>query len=170
MSDKPQRPTPRATWTAPFLWAEWALEWAAHGLSRFAAFQILEHLGKLAVLTAVVFWFTEAPERRRDAQRAAWQVINLAHGQPGSGGRREAIEFLHGEGVPLQGLSAPRAYLAGISMRGAKLQDADLSSAILTMAHLPSTILISANLTATDLLRASLPYAASPMPISPAQT
>jgi hypothetical protein len=41
-AEKPQRHRPRFKWTALFAWFEWATEWVAYWLSRWALIQVLQ--------------------------------------------------------------------------------------------------------------------------------
>jgi hypothetical protein len=104
-----------------------------------AVFQLLEYAGRLTVLIAVVFYFVEAPEQRKQAHYEAWQLINSAQGQTGSGGRIEALQDLNNDHISLAGIAAPKAYLANISLPNADLTGADLTGADLTGAYLLGT-------------------------------
>lgn len=64
-------------------------------ISKQAFFTILGRLGNLAFIVAVVSFIFGENIRRNNEVFAAWQTINSAHGQRGSGGRIEAMEFLN---------------------------------------------------------------------------
>src|SRR4051794_28916557 len=87
MRDKAQR-YPR--WARPFVWAEWLMDWASYWMGELALFKVLEYLGKLSIIVAVIFYFLEAPTRRNQAQYDAWRVITSNEGKTGSGGRIQA--------------------------------------------------------------------------------
>ena len=56
------------------------------------------------MLLAVVSYFSESKDRIKQKHYQAWQVINSAQGKGGSGGRIDALEELHADGVPLVGV------------------------------------------------------------------
>ncbi len=143
-------------------------------------------VGLLQTITIVigVITFIATEKQRRNAKiYQAWQVITTAHNQPGSGGRKEALEFLNSEPrrVPLLwrtwpkqslvNLSAPNAYLYEVNLQqaelfdaylqqaklfGANLQQADLRNANLQGANLQGANLLNANLLNTNLQQAYL--------------
>ncbi len=123
--------------------------------------------------------FIAGEQGRRDAQvYQAWQVITAAHGQSGSGGRIQALEFLnstprripwlwmHWERESLVGLEAPKAYLVrsrkdifkirGIQLPKADLSRANLQEAYLRNANLQGAYLYNANLQGAHLYNANL--------------
>jgi len=123
--------------------------------------------------------FIAGEQGRRDAQvYQAWQVINSAHNQPGSGGRIQALEFLNStprripwfwlrwERESLSGLEAPKAYLVPSQeytldiekKRGIQLSEADLNNANLQGAWLIYANLQEADLRYSNLQRAFLYY------------
>jgi hypothetical protein len=67
-------------------------------------FEVLEYLGVFSVLIAIVFYFSEAGDRRKQKHYQAWQVINTAQGKGGSGGRIEALQELNIDRIPLVGV------------------------------------------------------------------
>ena len=170
-----------ARWALPFHGLEWVLQWTAYYLSRWAFLEVLEYLGSLSVLVAVVFYFSESADRKKQKHYQAWQVINTAQGKGGSGGRIEALSELNDDRVPLVGVDVSGAFLQGVEltkagllrsnfeaadlrqavMRGsnlrlanlhfANLRDADLSDANLTGASMVDSDLTSANLSGADL-------------------
>jgi hypothetical protein len=62
-------------------------------------------------LLAVVSYFSESKDRIKQKHYQAWQVINSAQGKGGSGGRIDALEELHADGVPLVGIDVNGAFL-----------------------------------------------------------
>jgi hypothetical protein len=94
----------RNRWLVCFHGPEWLLQWTAYYLSRWAFLEVLEYLGVLSVLVAVIFYFSEAGDRTKQKHYQAWQVINTAQGKGGSGGRIEALQELNMDGVPLVGV------------------------------------------------------------------
>ncbi len=100
--------------------------------------KIAENLGKIvalvtAVLTALTYVLS-APERTRQVDYAAWQLINASHGQRGSAGRVEALEALAQNGVPLDGVDVSGAFLDHLRLVGASLRQAKFTSANLRRA------------------------------------
>ena len=117
----------RRPWLAPFHGLEWLFEWTAYYLSRWALLEVLEYLGALSVLVAVIFYFAETGDRVKQKHYQAWQVINTAQGKGGSGGRIEAMQELNMDGVPLVGVDVSGAFLQGIRLRRANLSRCNLS-------------------------------------------
>ena len=151
----------RRRWALPFHAIEWSFEWTAYGLSRWAFLEVLEYLGILSVLIAVIFYFAESGDRRKQKHYQAWQVINTAQGKGGSGGRIEALQELNEDHQPLVGLDASDAFLQGIELSGANLlrcnlQATDLRESHLVGADLEFANLRSANFRLGDLQRARL--------------
>jgi uncharacterized protein YjbI with pentapeptide repeats len=157
-AEKPQRPTPRSKWTAPFAWFEWGTEWIAYGLSRWALIPVLQSVTALTILWTAFSYLAGADERKqqrldeiKQSHYQAWQAINTAQGQRGSGGRVEALEDLNGDNQSLVGLSAPYAFLQGIDLVGAELDNANLQEAHLNGANLREASLRNAVLRDADL-------------------
>lgn len=128
------------------LWVEWQSERLSCSLSRWAFLEVLEHLGKLSLLVAVVLWIypgymqrkqvTEsakaaAADARKSRQYVAWQTINSAIGKPGDAGRANALEDLSRDGVSMKGISlVGHAVLLGpLEITNAKMAHADFSDA-----------------------------------------
>ncbi len=140
----------------PFIAAERGLERFVNWLGSLALFQLLEYAGRLTVLAAVIFYFIEAPERRKQAHYQAWQLINSAQGQISSGGRIEALQDLNDDRVNLAGLAAPKAHLMGINLANAWLPRANLQAATLQRALFKEALLWDADLSEADLSEADL--------------
>lgn len=154
----------RRRWTLPFHAIEWAFDWTAYGLSRWAFLEVLEYLGVLSVLVAVIFYFAESGDRRKQKHYQAWQVINTAQGKGGSGGRIEALQELNEDQQPLVGLDAPGAFLQGVRLAGANLLRCNLEASDLRDSRMPASQLDfanlhSANFRAGDLSKARLRHA-----------
>ncbi len=153
------RTVPR--WSAPFHALEWLFQWWAFVLSRWAFLEVLEYLGTLSVLVAVISYWTEAPDRKKQKHYQAWQVINTAQGKGGSGGRIDALQELNMDGVPLVGVDASGAFLQGIRLRHANLlranlEAADLRDSVLEAVNLEFASLKSANFRHASLQKADL--------------
>jgi uncharacterized protein YjbI with pentapeptide repeats len=100
------------------------------------AAKVFETLGKFAIVVTVVLWIKERPQRDQAAIYQAWQVINLAAGQHGSGGRVEALQDLNRKRVDLMSLSAPNSNLTKMRLPHAYLSFADLRRSLLGGADL----------------------------------
>ena len=175
-----------AQWALPFHALEWLLQWTAYYLSRWALLEVLEYLGSLSVLIAVIFYFAESGDRRKQKHYQAWQVINTAQGKGGNGGRIEALAELNEDGVSLVGVDVSDAFLQGVrlvkaglarsnfeacdlrdavlrssdfhfaNLHSANFRQADLSGGNFTSASLADSDLNSADLSYTDLTDADL--------------
>jgi hypothetical protein len=146
----------RRRWLLPFRAFEWLWEWAAYLLSRWSFLEVLEYLGSLSVLVAVIFYFSESGDRIKQRHYQAWQVINTAQGKGGNGGRMEALQELNEDRVPQVGVDISSAFLQGIRLRHASLIRADLSAADLRGCDLRSSDLTYANLHFANLRGGSL--------------
>jgi hypothetical protein len=154
------RTTVAHPWITPLHRFDWWLRWLAYYLSRWALLEVLEYLGTFSVLIAVIFYFSEAGDRKKQKHYQAWQVINTALGQGGSGGRIEALQELNEDGVPLVGVNASGAFLQELHLHKANLLRCDLSAAdlrdsVLQDAHLEFANLKSANLRHSDLRKSN---------------
>lgn len=119
---------------------------------------LFEHAESIAIVSAVVFFFKEAPNRKAQKHYEAWQVIDHAAAAQVSMSyaRIQALQDLNEDGVPLRGIHLPGAYLQGINLQGAVLSCADLSGADLVRANLSHTNLSHANLSGATLIDANL--------------
>lgn len=165
-----RRPTPWKTYCRGYgpamrvlLVFEWLSEWALFYLRRLAIFEVLAILANISVLAAVVFWGIDwwtadqrALEQEKQKHLAAWQVISLARGAPGSGGRILALQDLNDDGVSLAGVDLTNAYLLNVELPGAHLTDAVLNNAYLRGANLSGATLASARLMNTRAAMANL--------------
>jgi hypothetical protein len=146
----------RHRWTLPWHAIDLALQWTAYLLSRWALLEVLEYLGILSVLFAVIFYYSEAGDRKKQKHYQAWQVIDAAQGKGGSGGRIEALQELSADGVPLVGVDLSGAFLQGVQLRGAKLARADLEAADLRHSNLEGSGLEYAQLRSANFRSGSL--------------
>jgi len=166
---QPRRPTTwverrgqhHSPWLLPFVKIEWCLEWAAWVLGSWAFLDVLEYLGTLSLLVAVVLYFAESGDRTRQRHYAAWAVINSAQGKGGSGGRIEALQELNRDRVPLIGLDGSMAFLQGVQLSNGMLsrcsfQAADLRQSVFRSADLTFCNFRSANFRNADLDHAQL--------------
>jgi hypothetical protein len=148
----------------PFHAVEWIWQWTSYYLGRWAFLEVLEYLGTLSVLVAVVSYFAASGDRQKQKHYQAWQVVNTAQGKGGSGGRIEALQELNHDHVPLVGLDVSGAFLMGIKLPDANLtrsvmESADLRHANLSNSEMSFADLSSANLRQATLRRMNLQYA-----------
>jgi|ERR1039458_4230268 hypothetical protein len=125
---------------------DWWCEWALYGLSRWAFLEVLEYVGKLGILIAIIaFFYPGCKERRQAVESAkqaaadarisrhyvAWQTLNSAFGKPGNAGRADALRDLSQDGVSMDGISlAGHVVLIGpLNVTNAKMAHADFSDA-----------------------------------------
>jgi len=145
----------------PFLWIEYVWAWVAYLLSNWAFLEVLEYLGRFSVLIAVIFYFAESGDRKKQKHNQAWQVINTAQGKGGSGGRIEALHELNLDAVPLVGVDVSGAFLMGLRLDKGKLaranfEGADARYSSFRNADLSYASLRSANLRNADFHKANL--------------
>jgi uncharacterized protein YjbI with pentapeptide repeats len=152
---KERRMGVRCTWWVPFAFAEWFCERLSDRLDRWAFLDVLERVGHLAILVAVVFYIVEAPERRKGNQYYAWQIINSLKGSRTDGGRKYAIQDLLRDGVSLAGIDLTDAILPNVDFKNADLRqgrfwraellDADFQRAVLSGSRFNESLLNRAN-------------------------
>jgi hypothetical protein len=150
-----RRATVRYRWAVPFVFTEWACEHLSDRLKKWAFLDVLERIGHLAVLVAVVFYIVEVPERRKVKQYYAWQIINSLKGSRTDGGRKYAIQDLLRDGVSLAGIELIYAILPNMDFRngdlrqgrfeGAELLDANFQHAVLSGSRFGQSLLNRAN-------------------------
>src|SRR5580700_11778531 len=115
----------RYPWLRPFFAVEWIWDWLSYLLANWPFLEVLEYLGTFSILLGVILYFAESGDREKQKHYQAWQVINTAQGKGGSGGRKEALQELNLDHVPLVGVNAAGAFLQGIQLQGANLFRAD---------------------------------------------
>ncbi len=117
-------------------------------LEKQAIFPILDKLGKLSILVAILSTAISYQADRKNTIKArhfqAWQVINTATGQTGSGGRELAIRDLIKDDVPM----------AGINIENAWLQYADLSNGDFNNSNFKNT-----RISGVEFMKANFTYA-----------
>lgn len=143
-------------WATPFVAIEWVGDWVAFLLSNWSFLEVLEYLGTFSVLVAVIFYFSESGDRIKQRHYQAWQVINTAQGNGGSGGRIEALQELNADKVPLVGVDASSAFLQGLDLHGANLMRCDFSAADLRNSNFTSVDFTLSNLNSANLRNAHL--------------
>jgi len=174
---KERRQSIKHKWHVPFIFPEWLCERFSYFLGQWALLDICGHIGRFGVLISIIvgicFYVMEADERRMKAENErqqavdqrkakhyqAWQVINLAQGKSGNGGRVDALHDLHRDGISLVGVDVSHAFLPDLNLKNANLYVANLTEAILADANLTEAILVDANLTGANLNKANLTVA-----------
>src|ERR1035441_38424 len=54
-------------WKLPLIWFEWCCGWASYWLGQWAFLEVLEYVGKLGILLAVITWFYPGCQERKSA-------------------------------------------------------------------------------------------------------
>ncbi|MGI8743905.1 MAG: pentapeptide repeat-containing protein [Bryobacteraceae bacterium] len=140
----------------PLYRLNWVWEWLAHVLSNWVFLDVLEYFGRFSVLIAVIFYFAESGDRKKQKHYQAWQVINTAQGKGGSGGRIEALQELNHDRVPLVGVDLSGAFLEGLRLPHAGLLRANLESADIRHSVFKSAQITYANLRSTNFRESDL--------------
>lgn len=155
---------PKQKWSI-VAWSYWFLKEVSpkkqEELLKNIILAIIEKGTLLTGTIAVGRWLWESPQRRKQEQYQAWQIIHLADGKKNSGARKQAIKDLYKEKFDITGLSADGADLRKIDLRGADLtgasfKKADLRGAVLEGADLREAVLEGAVLEGADLRGANL--------------
>jgi hypothetical protein len=149
----------KRSWLVPFFGLEWGWEWLAYLLSNWKFLEVLEYMGSLSVLVAVLFYFSESSDRTKQKHYQAWQVINTAQGKGGSGGRVEALEELNSDRVPLVGVDVSGAFLQGINLDGARLVRSNFTASDLRSSNLDRTDFTDSNLRSANSRGSNLAHA-----------
>jgi hypothetical protein len=139
---KRRREFVHARWLLPFIYVEWLAETAVFWLKRSAFIELVGIVAGLSVILAAWQYVRDADERTKAKEFQAWQVINLAHGKGGSGGRIAALRDLVADGVDLSGIDLSKAWLQGLSLEGATLTYSTFDTADLRNANLAHTNLM----------------------------
>ena len=143
-------------WLRPYMVIEYPLAWLAYALSRSSFLHVLESLGSLSVLVAVIFYFSESGDRLKQKHYQAWQVINTAQRMGGSGGRIEALTELNADGVPLVGVDVSSAFLQGVQLPKAKLVRANFTAADVRNGNIAGADISYASLNGANFRQADL--------------
>ena len=143
-------------WAVPFIFLEWNCERLSSLLKQWAFLEVLEHLGRLTIIVAIVFYFTESGSRRKAKHYQAWQVINLAQGKTGSGGRIDALQDLNKDKVSLAGVDISKAILPKLNLASAELGSANLTNTELVHSNFAGANLYGASLAEARLSSANL--------------
>ena len=140
-------------WKSPLFRLEKRLESFARFLDGMDIFKIIGKLASLSIILGVITFVAEIPQRaerekteQKRANYEAWQIIRSNQGQLANGGRIDALQDLHKNGIKLSDINVAKANLNDINLNGAQLEDADLSETTLHRANLSRTNLHFSNL------------------------
>jgi len=118
--------------------------------------ELLKLAETFSIIVAAWIFILDRKERRAQAHRENWSLIDGARDSETSGARYSAIESLHRERVSLRGLDAEGADLYGIQLPGANLERANLQKTDLQKANLVGANLRKANLQDANLQESNL--------------
>jgi hypothetical protein len=118
--------------------------------------ELLKLAETFSIVVAAWVFILDRRDRKEQAQREYWSLIDGARGSETSGARHSAIERLHLEKVSLKGLDGEGADLQGINLEGANLERSNLKGVDLQEAILNYTNLEKANLQNANLKNAKL--------------
>jgi hypothetical protein len=113
-------------------WVEWSSKFPKAVLFKKILITTLEKGVLISLISGVLKFYWEAPQREKQREFQAWEIINGAKGQRGSGGRIEALEELNKNQVSLRYVILDEADLSGINLNNALLSNASFKSAQLT--------------------------------------
>jgi Pentapeptide repeats (8 copies) len=89
-----------------------------------------ETLGKCTIFFAIIVWLWEIPDRAQQRHSAAWTLLAQSRGQPGNGGRADAIKALARDDVSLSGVDLNKAVLGGVEFDDGDFRNTDFSNVI----------------------------------------
>ena len=137
-----------------FLTTDWGI-----GLNKITRHEFYQRIESLSILAGVIVILASSSEQRKRSNYEAWQVINSATNQRGSGGRKDALEDLNQDGVSLAGLNLKNADLIEINLKKANLVRANLQNTKLNHSNFSKANLTDAKLIESDLSDANLEQA-----------
>ena len=147
----------KSKWFAPFIFIEWLAEWILYSLMNSALFGLLGYSGRFVLIVtfilAAITFFTEKDQReiereniRKQKHYQAWQVISLAEGKGGAGGRLDALRDLAKDNVPLNGIDLSFADLSGLDLPEASLVNTKFIEALLDSSNFQNSNISFSNL------------------------
>jgi BTB/POZ domain-containing protein KCTD9 len=113
---------------------------------------LFDNAESIAIVSAIVLYFKERPDRKTQNHYEAWQVIDQATQTKTSYARLKALEDLNADGISLEKLALPGADLSRIKLRNANLASANLAGANLAGADLRGADMSGANLQGATLI------------------
>lgn len=129
--------------------------------------KLLGLIESFSIVVIAILFLLEASERKKQACREAWKIIDGARGVETSGARFQALEELNkqdnhrlkgldADGADLAGINLEKAILEKASLRNSDLQEANLYKASLSRANLQEANLKQSNLREANLCLANL--------------
>lgn len=148
-------------WWQYIIWfkIEPGIEKANEWTQELDIFPLLENMGRLSILVAVVTFANNILKPNFEPEklyRAGESIYSERERIPGV--QRLALEQLREEQGSLVGIHAEKMNLDGINLRGADLTDANFQNSILTGADFSQAILVGANLAEANLKEAQLGF------------
>ncbi|MBD2631435.1 MULTISPECIES: pentapeptide repeat-containing protein [Aphanizomenon] len=143
----------------PWVFKEWLryfLEFPKKQLAKKVLIIIVEKGLLISLISGVLKYYWEAPQRQKQKEFQAWTIINNAAGKEVSGGRISALQDLNENGVELWNLVLDRANLSGIKLENGKLAQTSFKRAILECTQEKCSNLRKANLYQSNFYDASL--------------
>jgi uncharacterized protein YjbI with pentapeptide repeats len=140
----------QSPWLSILASIERRIEYLNQQISQMDILPILDNLGKLSILVAVIFYINDILQDKTEPKYRAWEIINSGKDEIKSGNNL-ALEDLVKQGVSLRNIKAPAVDLSNINLSNSDLTKANLSGAVLENANLINTKLKQANLTKANL-------------------
>ncbi|MDZ8077867.1 MAG: pentapeptide repeat-containing protein [Nostoc sp. DcaGUA01] len=140
----------QSPWLSILASIERRIEYLNHQISQMDILPVLDNLGKLSILVAVILYINDTLQDKVEPKYRAWEIINTGKEEIKSGNNL-ALEDLVKQGVNLRNIKASGVDLSNINLSNADLTEADLSGAILKNANL-----INAKLKGAKLKKANL--------------
>jgi Pentapeptide repeats (9 copies) len=141
-------------------WKDWHKKRPKNILRRYITKTIFRVGAATTILLGLSQFVLSLPGSERQKYFQAWQVINTAQKQSGTGGRNEALEYLNKEKsfwyTPRCKDDSKNNCLVGIIIEGANLQNVNLESANLTSSEFRNTSFRDAHLKKADFTDAHL--------------
>ncbi|MBW4594159.1 MAG: pentapeptide repeat-containing protein [Brasilonema angustatum HA4187-MV1] len=132
------------------------LPWKDYLICRVANSKVLQQVQNFSVLFAAWLFIFDTFERKKQAYREAWSLIDGARESETSGARILALNELHEDKVSLRGLDAEGADMVGINLKGAFLENANLRGSLLQRCNLIGAKLQESELQDSQLQEAKL--------------
>lgn len=124
-------------------------------------YRFLRLLEAVAIVVTIIAFWVGWGDRQADRHNRAWSLIAAGAGVENIGnvGLRNALEILDGDGVSLDRVQLPGAWLSGVKLSGADLGEANLSGANFSFANLSRADLNGANLAGANFSGTNLQMA-----------
>lgn len=143
----------------PWVFKEWLryfLEFPKKQLAKKVLIIIVEKGLLISLISGVLKYYWEAPQRQKQKEFQAWTIINNAAGKEVSGGRISALQDLNENGVELWNLVLDRANLSGIKLENGKLANTSFNGTQLECIEQKCSSFRKANLYKAQFKNASL--------------